>query len=115
MRIRSGCSLGCAAIPLAGAGRLRIAGLREDLRDLFGCCDGGMAAIECAREETAPHGCRNRGWCAGCRRARREALETVARPITAIQVAAFACAMVLMGAHRGDIELVSGRAEVGPG
>jgi hypothetical protein len=34
-------------------------------------------------------------------RARREAVAAAGRPITAIQVAAFACAMVLMGACIG--------------
>ena len=42
-----------------------------------------------------------RVWWKAQMRARREAVEAAGRPITAIHVAAFACAMVLMGACIG--------------
>jgi hypothetical protein len=65
-------------------------------------------AIGCAREETAacaalPGALPDSGlvWWKAQMRARREAVEAAGRPITAIQVAAFACALVLMGACIG--------------
>lgn len=65
-------------------------------------------AIDCAREETAacaavPHALPDSGrvWWKAQMRARREAVEAAGRPITAIHIAAFACAMVLMGACIG--------------
>jgi hypothetical protein len=80
-------------------------GLREHVKTCVICSDVAAVAgaIECAREETVPHALPESGlvWWKAQMRARREALETVARPITAIQLAAFACAMVLMGACIG--------------
>ncbi len=92
-------------------------GLREHVKTCAICSDVAAVAgaIEFAREDAVPHALPESGlmWWKAQMRARREALETVARPITAIQVAAFACALVLMGACIGAIaELVSGRAEV---
>jgi hypothetical protein len=81
------------------------ASLREHVKSCAICSDVAAVAgaIECAREETVPHPLPESGlvWWKSQMRARREALETVARPITAIQVAAFACALVLMGACIG--------------
>ena len=80
-------------------------GLREHVKTCAICSDVAAVAgaIECAREETVPHPLPESGlvWWKAQMRARREALETVGRPITAIQVAAFACALVLMGACIG--------------
>lgn len=80
-------------------------GLREHVKTCAICSDVAAVAdaIECAREETVPPALPESGlvWWKAQMRARREALETVARPITAIQVAAFACVMVLMGACIG--------------
>ena len=80
-------------------------GLREHVKTCAICSDVAAVAgaIECAREDTAPRALPESGlvWWKAQMRARREALETVARPITAIQVAAFACALVLMGACIG--------------
>ena len=66
------------------------------------------SAIECAREESAeytaiPHALPDSGrvWWKAQMRARREAVEAAGRPITAIQVAAFAFAVALMGACIG--------------
>jgi hypothetical protein len=62
------------------------------------------AAIECAREETVaevniPHSLPESGsvWWKAQMRARREAIETAAKPITAVQIVAFAAAMVIFG------------------
>jgi hypothetical protein len=80
-------------------------GLREHVKTCVICSDVAAVAgaIECAREETIPQALPESGlvWWKAQMRARREALATVARPITAIQMAAFACAMVLMGACIG--------------
>lgn len=80
-------------------------GLREHVKTCAICSDVAAVAgaIEFAREDTVPHALPESGlvWWKAQMRARREALETVARPITAIQVAAFACALVLMGACIG--------------
>ncbi len=80
-------------------------GLREHVETCTICSDVAAVAdaIECAREETVPQALPESGlvWWKAQMRARREALETVARPITAIQLAAFTCAMVLMGACIG--------------
>lgn len=66
------------------------------------------SAIECAREESAEHAripeaLPDSGlvWWKAQMRARREAVKAAGRPITAVQIAAFACAMVLMGACIG--------------
>ena len=74
-------------------------------------------AIECAREESvayasAPDALPDSGrvWWKAQMRARREAIEAVSRPITAIQVAAFAVALVLLGAC---IEATSGWFQAG--
>ena len=84
--------------------------LREHVKTCEICADVAAVAgaIECAREETAacasiPDTLPDSGrvWWKAQMRARREALAAVNRPITAIQVAAFACAMVLMGACIG--------------
>ena len=65
-------------------------------------------AIEYAREDTAALSAMpdrlpdsGRVWWKAQMRARREAVEAVGRPITAIQIAAFACAVALMGACVG--------------
>lgn len=65
-------------------------------------------AIECAREESAacatvPDALPDSGrvWWKAQMRARREAIETVSRPITAIQVVAFAVTLVVLGACIG--------------
>jgi hypothetical protein len=79
--------------------------LRKHVKTCEICSDVAAVAgaMECAREETAPHALPESGlvWWKAQMRARREALETVARPITAVQVVAFACAMVLTGACIG--------------
>ena len=84
--------------------------LREHAKTCEICSDLAMVsgAIECAREESAAYARipdtlpdSGRVWWKAQMRARREAVETAGRPITAIQVAAFACAMVLMGACIG--------------
>lgn len=86
------------------------AGLREHVKTCAICGDVAAVAgaIECAREETAgraavPHTLPDSGlvWWKAQMRARREAVNAVGRPITAVQVAAFACAMALMGACIG--------------
>ena len=82
------------------------ADLREHVRTCAICSDVAAVAgaIECAREETAAYAAipdtlpdSGRVWWKAQMRARREAVEAAGRPITAIQVAAFACALVLMG------------------
>jgi len=84
--------------------------LREHVKTCEICSDVAAVAgaIECAREETAayasiPDALPDSGlvWWKAQMRARREAVEAAGRPITAIQVAAFACAMGLMGACIG--------------
>jgi len=84
--------------------------LREHARTCTICSDVAAVAgaIECAREETAACAAipdtlpdSGRVWWKAQMRARREAVEAAGRPITAIQVAAFACAMALMGACIG--------------
>ncbi len=74
------------------------------------CSDVAVVAgaIECAREESAEQMAAEcvipdsgRVWWKAQMRARREAVETVARPITAVQVVAFACAVGLFGACIG--------------
>jgi hypothetical protein len=79
--------------------------LREHVKTCEICSDVAVVAgaIECAREETVPDALPDSGlvWWKAQMRARREAVETAGRPITAIQVAAFACAMGLMGACIG--------------
>ncbi len=84
--------------------------LREHVKKCDICSDVAAvaSAIECAREVTAadaaiPAALPDSGlvWWKAQMRARREAVETAGRPITAIQVAAYACAMGLMGACIG--------------
>lgn len=84
--------------------------LREHAKACAICSDVAAvaSAIECAREETAPCAAvpdtlpdSGRVWWKAQMRARREAVEAAGRPITAIQVAAFACAIALMGACTG--------------
>jgi hypothetical protein len=79
--------------------------LREHVKTCEICSDVAVVAgaIECAREETVPDALPDSGlvWWKAQMRARREAVETAGRPITAIQVAAFARAMGLMGACIG--------------
>jgi hypothetical protein len=79
--------------------------LREHVKTCEICSDVAAVAgaIEYAREETVPDALPESGlvWWKAQMRARREAVETAGRPITAIQVAAFACAMGLMGACIG--------------
>ena len=87
--------------------RVRVdAELQEHMKTCAICADVAAVAgaIECAREETvACVSLPDSGlvWWKAQMRARREAVETAGRPITAIQVAAFACAMALMGACIG--------------
>ena len=62
------------------------------------------AAIDGAREEGRPHVAvpdAGRVWWVAQRRARREAARAAGRPITAVQVAALACAMGIVGACFG--------------
>jgi len=84
--------------------------LREHAKHCEICSDVAAVAdaIECAREESAE--CARvsdalpdsgRVWWKAQMRARREAVQAAGRPITAVQIAAFACAMVLMGACIG--------------
>jgi hypothetical protein len=84
--------------------------LREHAKHCEICSDVAAiaGAIECAREESAEYARvpdvlpdSGRVWWKAQMRARREAVEAAGRPITAIQIAAFACAMVLMGACIG--------------
>jgi len=84
--------------------------LREHVEHCEICLDVAAVAgaIECAREESAgyarvPDALPDSGrvWWKAQMRARREAVQAAGRPITAIQIAAFACAMVLMGACIG--------------
>jgi hypothetical protein len=84
--------------------------LREHAKHCEICSDVAAVAgaIECAREESAeyarvPEALPDSGrvWWKAQMRARREAVQAAGRPITAIQIAAFACAMVLMGACVG--------------
>ena len=84
--------------------------LREHVKHCEICLDVAAVAgaIECAREESAgyarvPDALPDSGrvWWKAQMRARREAVQAAGRPITAIQIAAFACAMVLMGACIG--------------
>ena len=80
--------------------------LQEHMKTCAICADVAAVAgaIECAREETvACVSLPDSGlvWWKAQMRARREAVETAGRPITAIHVAAFACAMGLMGACIG--------------
>jgi hypothetical protein len=84
--------------------------LREHAKTCAICADVATVAgaIECAREESAayaavPDGLPDSGrvWWKAQMRARREAVAAAGRPITAIQVAAFACAVALMGACIG--------------
>ncbi len=84
--------------------------LRAHVKTCAICSDVAAVAgaIECAREETAAYASvpdalpdAGRVWWKAQMRARREALETASRPITAIQLAAFAVALVLMGACIG--------------
>lgn len=86
------------------------ADLRQHVKTCAICSDVALVAgaIECAREETTecaaiPHTLPDSGlvWWKAQMRARREAVAAVGRPITAIHVAAFACAMGLMGACIG--------------
>lgn len=83
------------------------AGLREHAKSCAICADVAAVAgaIECVREETAalPDAIPDSGrvWWKAQMRARREAVEAAGRPITAVQVAAFACATALMGACIG--------------
>jgi hypothetical protein len=65
-------------------------------------------AMECASEESAEYARvpdalpdSGRVWWKAQMRARREAVQAAGRPITAVQIAAFACAMALMGACIG--------------
>ena len=85
-------------------------GLREHVKTCAICADVAAVAgaIECAREESAALAAApdtlpdsGRVWWKAQMRARREAVEAVGRPITAVQVAAFACAMALLGACIG--------------
>lgn len=84
--------------------------LREHAKSCRICSDVAVVAdaIEFAREDsvaafTAHDGIPDSGrvWWKAQMRARREALETVARPITAVQVVAFACGVGLVGACIG--------------
>ncbi len=84
--------------------------LREHAKTCAICSDVAMVAgaIESAREESASYSAvpdalpdSGRVWWKAQMRARREAVEAVGRPITAIQVAAFACAIALLGACIG--------------
>ena len=62
------------------------------------------AAIDGAREEGRPHVAvpdAGRVWWVANLRARREAVRAAGRPITAVQVAALACAMGIVGACFG--------------
>jgi hypothetical protein len=86
------------------------AALREHVKTCAICADVAAVAgaIECAREETAacatqPDALPDSGrvWWKAQMRARREAMEAVGRPITAVQLAAFACSLLLMGACIG--------------
>jgi hypothetical protein len=86
------------------------ADLRAHVKTCEICSDVAMVsgAIECAREESAAYAAvpdalpdSGRVWWKAQMRARREAVEAAGRPITAIQVAAFACAIALMGACVG--------------
>jgi hypothetical protein len=86
------------------------AGLQAHVKACGICADVAAVAgaIEYAREETAecaaiPHTLPDSGlvWWKAQMRARREDVNAVGRPITAVQVAAFACAMALMGACIG--------------
>jgi hypothetical protein len=74
------------------------------------CSDVAMVAgaIECAREESAEYAAvpdvlpdSGRVWWKAQMRARREAIATVSRPITAVQVTAFAVTLVVLGACIG--------------
>src|SRR4029077_20290440 len=61
-------------------------------------------AVDDAREEMRASAVvpdSGRGWWLAPRRARREAAEAAGRPITAVQVIAFACAVGLLGACFG--------------
>lgn len=85
-------------------------GLRDHVKSCAICTDVAAVAdaIDCAREETAalsavPDALPDSGrvWWKAQMRARREAMDAAGRPITAVQVVAFASAMVLMGACIG--------------
>jgi hypothetical protein len=84
--------------------------LREHVNTCGICADvvAVAGAIECAREESAacaalPDALPDSGlvWWKAQMRARREAVAAAGRPITAVQVAAFACAVGLLGACIG--------------
>ncbi len=77
--------------------------LREHAKSCEICADVAAVAgaIECAREEVPALPDSGRVWWKAQMRARREAVEAVGRPITAIQIAAFACTIALMGACIG--------------
>ena len=77
--------------------------LREHVKTCPICGDVAAVAnaIECSREDVPVLPDSGLVWWKAQMRARREALETVSRPITAVQIVAFACAMVLMGACLG--------------
>ena len=86
------------------------ADLRAHVKTCEICSDVAAVsgAIESAREESATYAAipdalpdSGRVWWKAQMRARREAVEAAGRPITAIQVAAFACAIALMGACVG--------------
>lgn len=79
--------------------------LREHVKSCEICADllAVAGAVEAAREETVAYAIPDSGlvWWKAQIRARREAAEAVGRPITAVQIAAFACAVGLMGACIG--------------
>jgi hypothetical protein len=84
--------------------------LREHAKHCEICSDVAAVAgaMECAREESAEYARvpdalpdSGRVWWKAQMRARREAVQAAGRPITAVQIAAFACAMALMGACIG--------------
>jgi hypothetical protein len=80
--------------------------LREHAKTCQICSDVAAVAgaIECAREGMPAHPAIPESgivWWKAQMRARREAVEAAGRPITAVHVAAFACAMALMGACIG--------------
>lgn len=77
--------------------------LREHVKTCEICLDVAAVAgaIECSREEVPAMPDSGRVWWKAQMRARREAVEAAGRPITVVQVAAFACAAGLMGACIG--------------
>ncbi len=108
-----------AAVIQVALARMRAdAGLREHVKTCEICSDVAAVAgaIECAREETVPDALPDSGlvWWKAQMRARREAVETAGRPITAIRGSSVRMRNGLDGSlYRSDLKLVPGGVEVG--